>query len=387
MESIANYLLLSLPQSSYSSDAALKHWLEENVARLTAASLVTNFAIPDFKIGTLDSLVNEVEDLAKLDVQFQQSLSKIVDIYGAVYESRAVNEHKRVNNVEVGQYVRQFRWNTSKYRLDKSVGDLVSLITSDVAAVETDLRAVYSAYQQAKNALVSAARKNNGDLTVKSLHDIVSKDDFVVDSEYLTTVLVVVPKALQAQFVASYETLTSYVVPRSAKLLSSDSEFQLYSVTLFKKFAAEFALRCREQKWHPRDFNYSEESVNALRQEYNVAGSQEKQLKRELTVLATTAYSEVTAALFHIKALRVYCESVLRYGLPPQFYIYLIEVKAKDINRAKNVLVDQFGHLGGNAFNVDKNGKIKKNDAGLSEYASLVDTEYEPFVVYEVAIL
>jgi len=48
-----------------------------------------------------------------------------------------------------------------------------------------------------------------GNLLTKSLGDIVSKDDFVIDSEYLTTILVVVPKYLYKEWQAIYETGTT----------------------------------------------------------------------------------------------------------------------------------------------------------------------------------
>ena len=44
------------------------------------------------------------------------------------------------------------------------------------------------------------------------------KEDFV-QSEYLTTVLVVIPKYLYKEWQQSYESITSYVVPRSSKSL------------------------------------------------------------------------------------------------------------------------------------------------------------------------
>lgn len=375
MDALASYLLLLLPESSYSSSEALAAYLSANAGVPTAVTL------PDFRIGTLDQLVGQVEELGKLDAVLTGSVGKVLDVFQLLYPGRAANEHKKVGGSEVTSYLKKFRWNTTKYRLDKPVLELMATIASELAATDGDLRAAYSQYQAAKNGLALAARKQLGDLTVRSLHDIVTASDFV-DSEYLTSVLVVVPKSAKSAFLAEYELLAQFVVPRLARELSSDAEFSLYVVTVFKKFANEFTLKLREKKYTPREFDYSEEAVIAARSEYNEAGLKEKNVRRDLARLASAAYGDLVSAWWHVKALRVYCESVLRYGLPPQFYVYLVEVK--DAEKSKKVLVEQFGYLGGNAFAKDSKGRVVQGELG--EYAGLVDVDYEPFVVYRVDV-
>lgn len=95
---------------------------------------------------------------------------------------------------------------------------------------------------------------------------------------------------------------------------------------------------------------------------------------------------EMTSAWVHIKLLRTFVESVLRYGLPPEFSCFLLKLKnEKAINRAKMDLLSKFEYLGGNAFSTDKKGRIQK-DNSLHEYASLVDQDYEPFVLYHIEL-
>jgi V-type H+-transporting ATPase subunit C len=176
------------------------------------------------------------------------------------------------------------------------------------------------------------------------------------------------------------------VVPRSANIIDSDDEYYLYNVTLFKKFVPDYNHALREKKFIPRDFVYSEELLNEQRKEHEVAAQTENRLKSELIRLTRTAYSDIISNWFHLKAIRVFAESVLRYGLPPDFNVTIIKLpNHKSLEPAKKQLIHEFGYLGGNAFNLDKKGKVKK-DTSLNEYASLVDTEYEPFVVYHVEV-
>ncbi len=80
----------------------------------------------------------------------------------------------------------------------------------------------------------------------------------VQDSEYLETHLIVVPSTNRKEFLKSYETLAPMVVPRSSVQIAQDDEFTLFAVTTFKKHSAEFLQKCREQKWTPRQYKYTE---------------------------------------------------------------------------------------------------------------------------------
>ena len=53
----------------------------------------------------------------------------------------------------------------------------------------------------------------------------------------------------------------------------------------------------------------------------------EREQQAELLRLAKTNFGEIFASWLHLKALRVFVESVLRYGLPPDFCSVAILVK------------------------------------------------------------
>lgn len=367
----ATYLVVSLPQSIRS-----QQWLEQDLNG--GKSPLFYFRMPDFQIGTLDSLVQQSEELSKIDLQLGGSISKVVDILNTVKEGKFV---KTVNSYPTVKYVESFQWNASKYRLDKPVPQLVQIISSEAFTLDNDVRAAYQLYQGAKSNFLAANRKKNGDLSIRSLHDIVKPEHFVLNSDHLTTILLAVPKSSVSDFQKSYETLTEFVIPRSAHEIAKDKEYVLYGVTLFKKYVQEFANKARERKWQPRtDFEYSEENLSKMRQEFDITRATESKSKNDLIRLASTAYSDIFSAWFHIKAIRVYVESVLRYGLPPQFDSFLIKFEdsnLKNVGKAKKELIAKYGYLGGE-------GNSKGSD--LHEFSSLLDTEYEPFVLYEVDI-
>ena len=56
-------------------------------------------------------------------------------------------------------------------------------------------------------------------------------------------------------------------------------------------------------------------------------------------------FSEVFTAWIHVKALRLFVESVLRYGLPVNFQGMLIQPNKKTQKRLKEVLNQLYLHL------------------------------------------
>lgn len=149
----------------------------------------------------------------------------------------------------------------------------------------------------------------------------------IQDSEYLDTHLIAVPKANVKEFLKSYETLAPMVVPRSATEVAEDDEFTLFSVVVFKKHSAEFVHKIREKRWTPRDYKYKEGGKEEEAKEVNKLEKDERKLWGEALRLARTGYSESAMIWIHVLALRVFVETVLRYGLPLDFVCGLVQVR------------------------------------------------------------
>lgn len=149
----------------------------------------------------------------------------------------------------------------------------------------------------------------------------------VRDSEYLETHLIAVPNSQIKDFLRSYETLAQFVVPRSAKELAKDAEFTLYAVTTFKKYGPEFMHKVREKRWTPREFKYVDGGGAQEKREVEDLRREERKVWGEALRLGRTGYSEGAMIWVHVLALRVFVETVLRYGLPLEFVCGLIQVR------------------------------------------------------------
>ena len=174
------------------------------------------------------------------------------------------------------------------------------------------------------------SQRFSGNLSNKSLISIVPPNLIVRDSEYIETHLVAVPSQLTKDFIKSYEKISSWIVPRSATKIDADDEFTLYAVTTFKKYSQEFIHKCREQKWTPRDYKFKEGGKEEEKKEVEKALKEERKLWGEVLRLARTNWGEAVMAWIHVLALRVFVETVLRYGLPLSFICGLIKVKSRE---------------------------------------------------------
>lgn len=249
-----------------------------------------------------------------------------------------------------------------------------------------------------------------GNLSTKSLTSIVNPRILVQDSEYIETHLVAVPAQQVKEFLKSYETIAPMVVPRSANLVASDDEFTLYAVTTFKKHSPEFVHKSREQKWVPRDFKYVEGGKEEERKEVERLGGNERKLWGETLRLGRTGWSEAVMVWIHVLVLRVFVETVLRYGLPLDFVCGLVRVflflwrffffffffllavlttgqtpSSKQAGRAKWALDEKYSYLAGNAFGRDKKGRVKRDDpSDVTMGGEGAGAEYTPYVYYEI---
>lgn len=162
------------------------------------------------------------------------------------------------------------------------------------------------------------------------------------ESEYIETHLVVVPHNSKKDFLKSYETLSPMVVPRSAYEITKDDEFVLFAVTTFKKHSAEFQHKCREMKWTPRDYKYIEGGKEEERKEIEKVSKDERKVWGEALRLGRTGWSEAVMIWIHVLTLRVFVETVLRYGLPLDFVCGLIKVCSSNlIPKRVELIVDR----------------------------------------------
>lgn len=296
-----------------------------------SCSLIEKFAVPKgLRVGTMDSLMSLGDDLNKMDVNAEQVAFKVfkqlADIKGGTVAAT-------VEGVPITDYVLGWEWNDAKFQLKSPLRELAETISSRVTAMDEELKQKVSEVNALKTTITQYERKTQGNLMVRGLDDLVSEDD-IMESDFMTTVFVVVSKHSYTEFMSSYAKMCDMVVPMTAKLISEDAEFGLFCVIVFKKCVEQFKTAAREKKYMVRDFAFDQTKLDD-------AASDKAQKSEELTRLTalllnwcSVNFNEAYGMMMHLKAIKLFVESCMRYGLSrtssgsaPNFKALLLQPK------------------------------------------------------------
>ncbi|KAJ2377936.1 Vacuolar ATP synthase subunit C [Coemansia sp. RSA 2607] len=355
-----------------------------------------DFVLPQFKIGTLDTLVRLSDDLGKYDSSYENTMSKFVDTLRGLTgdNNRSLQSQLLVEDKSVDQYIRTFSWDNSKYRADRALPEIISQIAERMGAVDAALKTKMTQYNAIKNSLATVKRRQTGNLSVRSLGGVVKPEHCIQDSDYLRTAFVAVPRPLAREWNNSYERLTDMVVPRSSQLVAEDAEYKLYAVVVFKRVFDEFTNKARDARFIVRDFVYDQEAVERDRLSAMEVVEQEQELLDNITEWLRGSFGDVVAAWMHIKALRVFVESILRYGIPPDFLPILVRPPPKNADKIKQQLAEFYAYLETSTRASDRaraksSGKAKTStsDSGafdMHEFSNILSSDYMPFVFFDV---
>ena len=155
-------------------------------------------------------------------------------------------------------------------------------------------------------------------------------------SEYVRSYLVVVPggAAGEASFLSTYETLAagavpygpegrreelrgSPVVPGSARRLAADREgYALFALAALCKYDGELRAALKERKLTLREHAYAPAAAAAAARAAEELAGETAAALAQLRDAAQRKLGELLALALHVKAVRLFVDAVLRYGLP-----------------------------------------------------------------------
>lgn len=361
-------------------------------------------------VGTLDSLMNLSDDLIKTD-------SIIESIVRKVEKSSLDLAGKKATELTVGgvpsmRYIQQFAWDYAKFPNRRPLKELVSLISGGVAAIDEELKQLSNSYGDKQAALQDAKRRKGGNLMSVDLNDVLDektmRDLQVTDSEYLKTLFVAVAKGQRETFENDIYTMGaelvgyggpdwssnpnelgkdknfgsqvdrhnkkgSPVVPGSLKKVMEDNDSALYTVVVLRgmyeagyyegqefvpgtkiDLLAAFSKVLREKRYVVRDeFIYDPSQQGKAAMALEQLQVEVDNMRSGLTRWCKTHFGEAFVAWMHIKVIRVFVESVLRYGLPVDFTAVLYKVTSGKHDQLVGALDKTFGEKKGKEEDVD----------------------------------
>lgn len=343
------------------------------------------FELPsDLLVGTLNSLMSLSDELNRVDMSIENVVRKIERQFNDLNQG---DEVLTVDGVPVNRYLNHYAWDEAKHPHRRPLSEIVSIIQTTIGKVEEELKQLSTMYSEKRQQLTQLQRKKGGgNLMVANLDDVLTPDlvtekDFL-NTEYLKTLVAIIPKACEEQWKEEYfkigEDIADYgpvgtrgsvkgspVVPNSSKKLLESGDSVLYTVTVLKgqyqagcldndgnfepgmhlDYTEGFKNLAREKRYIIRDFTFN---PSAQRENEQAQAELEVEVDRLWSGLlrwCKAHFGEAFIAWMHIKAVRIFVESVLRYGLPINFTVLLFRVhKGKD-KKLRSVLAKKYSHL------------------------------------------
>merc|ERR1711916_196602 len=239
----------------------------------------------------------------------------------------------------------RFAWDEAKYPTKTSLRTLVNIISKSSAKFEDGVKTRAIEWSSTLQQLSAMQRRKEGSLLVRELDaSIVQPQDNVIDTEYMQTLLVIIPLGETSAFEKSYEKLAPMIVPRSGRRIAEDNEAALYRVVLFRKYVDEFKVAARDKRWTVREYVAKEGDDEGASASALLQRSKEKQ-EKQLVRWCRGAFAEVFVAWVHLKAIKIFVESVLRYCLPPNFVCVLLNPHANAQPKLRSTLNSMYANL------------------------------------------
>ena len=302
---------------------------------------------------SLDTMFKLNDDLIehenKIENYLKQEEKRIYDLVDKS-KDKDFELNITINNSEIPpeKAITNFKWSEQKYpRKSKAISDVMEKLYKKYTESQKQLKNKYEEYQNLMNTL---NLKIKGEHEAQSLmrrdyRDLI-KLDSMIETDYLCTVLCFVPIGTEKYFLEKYESLAGgFVLEGSAEKLGGSAEDGafLYRVLVMKHAKAAFKTECQGTlRVNCRDFDkeiLSRREVEKGEIMKLKAESDEKRMN--LMHLSKSAYSEIFIALLHIKMLRIYIESNLKYS-SPDYFTYIIDLPKEKQTKTISLLIKKF---------------------------------------------
>lgn len=135
------YWLVSLPLQDGSTDRTWNS-LQELTTYANDYSVNFKIVLPEFRVGTLDSLLSLSDDLVKVNSSVEGTVNKIRRQLFDLQSNVSIDERADVwvEGKTPEGYLQQFKWNEAKYPSRRPLKDTVQAITDTVLKMDDDLK-------------------------------------------------------------------------------------------------------------------------------------------------------------------------------------------------------------------------------------------------------
>lgn len=364
---------------------------------LSKVATVHRFDIPDLRVGTLGKLMTVADLMQKVDSSLEGCVKRIEK----QYEDLTTKKNRAplcVDGVEPGEYIEAFPWNAARYPIQRALDETVRTIVASTTKMENELREAVSFLQEVKQKAVAIERASEANFVTANLDEALTphiKPEMIRDSPYLRTCVLVVSKNNETRLTETYEQIGSElvgygpeknresvkgspVVPGSLIKVVSDKSHSFFLITILSKFYEEFKVAAQNLAI-VRDYDYAESYEKQQRKLFNQdeitevekANIEVEGAVQNLRDWCTTHFGDAFITWLHVKAIRVFVESILRYGLPANFSAVVIKPLKKGYeSKIRHELQKKYQELDSSGFMSMQADEIKAGGEQVYPYVS-----------------
>ena len=310
-----------------------------------------------FKLGSLDSMLLNLERSKKIEMITENFLKRIEKVQTDLNPEKKLTSYKLESKdygpIDIEKFLKKFDWDDIRYPRTAALSDQIKHIEDKVASMEKNMKVKQNNFNDSKTIIANSVDKKdtitnfiNRDLNQTIMELLKNKQcknlkaEIFVNSEYLMSLIVFIPKESIVLFNDNYELENEFIVPGSFVEFTEQYGYVMGHLIAFKKVADDVKIAFKDKyRAITKDFAYDPEGALSKEKEKSKILSQNKTDKDLLASTCIESFKEGLVALIHIKIYVVIIDCSLRFGSFINFKIALIFYdKNKEARLVQNLI-------------------------------------------------
>ncbi|KAM0672578.1 subunit C of vacuolar H+-ATPase V1 [Ordospora colligata] len=275
--------------------------------------LLNRILLPSFTGVSLEGIVNQVERLCSL----QKTCEGLLKTFSK-QEATVDAEESRVN-LKFRNMKDALRWDEKCFMTD-SIDKAIALLEKECTRISERFNTMVEEFIHAKTECEKLQRLTRGSLSEISLNIIVENDEHY---EFLKVLYVVVPKARVNEFKRMVNE-SPYISEDAVASISSDEDYCLFKMYVLQHNEDEVRSGIHMGGFTIKELDQEGTSCTQITKERRAAEEKYSSSEECLIRFVHVNLDEALKILIHTKLLKLFVESVYRYGLPTDYAFFVI---------------------------------------------------------------
>ncbi len=318
-----------------------------------------DLTIERFKMGSLDSMLQGLDRVTRLEMQAENFLKRLEKIFAELEPEKNLYgltiDVMHTGPITLLKYLQNFAWDDSSYPRGSALQNQVKMMEEKLESLDKILRLRQSSYQETKGKMNAVGDKKdtlnafiNGDLN-DIIYDLVNKklvkspEQIFKSTPYFQSLVVFFPQSQLETFQSNYELDCEYIVPQSFALLHVSFDYCMVHVLGFRRGLEDIKNVYRKKYGATvRDCDLNLDTARQREAEKKKVGEQNITDRNQLKNSALETFKEVIVMLVHIKVFKTVIDSNLRFGGADNFAVLVLVFDRSREQRVIQELIKTF---------------------------------------------